>query len=377
MPNPDFVDINQLASTSNRNTIELFTKISPLLIPKYIDSIYNQSNTQNHKLSIQNHHLFHHYRFPTTNRDRLFYHALLRCDVNKVREMIDRNTINNYRTINKISVNEYRGWPGSRGYNVRPIVFFFDEVICPVTAKKLPFHKSLEIFQILVDNGANYWDNYPNYSENESVKAGTKWRFEMSNSYCDKLYMWKLLKIMGVSMKFSKYDCINANTNDNSNSKNNNSKNYYSNSNLEKKIKNMPEIELEITKYLLITPNGTDIAEDFIANRRFKCRAIPINLLRINYTDLEEKLPEFADTVEWLDKSMDATQSISKPGKWFYNTREKDKDNKIVRVYDFTLLNKIKNKRNPYTNEPWYDINLLKKFTISGNLNNNISSNND
>lgn len=82
-----------------------------------------------------------------------------------------------------------------------------------------------------------------------------------------------------------------------------------------------------------------------------------------NYDELPEELPKLAKTVEWLNDEMNVSEAASQPGKWFYNTRETNKDKEIVRIYDHTLLDMIRNRRNPYTNQLW-DSSVLKRFTI-------------
>lgn len=83
-----------------------------------------------------------------------------------------------------------------------------------------------------------------------------------------------------------------------------------------------------------------------------------------SWKNLPEKMPNLAGNVEWLDEMMEADQGASKSGKWFYNTRDLDSNKKIVRVFDHTLLNKIRNGENPYTRAKW-NRKVLARFTVA------------
>lgn len=74
--------------------------------------------------------------------------------------------------------------------------------------------------------------------------------------------------------------------------------------------------------------------------------------------------PKLASNVEWLGP--DLMPVNTKSGKWFYNTRDKNKMEEIVRVFDLKLLDKIKNDENPFTRKKWDPQNLATFDVRSG-----------
>lgn len=89
-----------------------------------------------------------------------------------------------------------------------------------------------------------------------------------------------------------------------------------------------------------------------------------LQYLNLRWEFLENKVPKLAKNTEWFDEMMEAEEAPSKAGKWFYNTRDTNLEGKIVRVYDSTLLTKIKNRENPFTRTKW-DLDVLRRFSIN------------
>lgn len=92
-------------------------------------------------------------RFVTTNNDRLFFQAMLDCDIADVSKYIEINTINKYKTINYM----IRSYDIFQGGNYRALQFFLEMCALPIfrAVKDCHLKKLTEIFQFLIDSGAN------------------------------------------------------------------------------------------------------------------------------------------------------------------------------------------------------------------------------
>lgn len=83
--------------------------------------------------------------------------------------------------------------------------------------------------------------------------------------------------------------------------------------------------------------------------------------IKINYESLQEKDPNLADDVKHIVSNKKYTDDLHLIKKWFYDIRDVNTENKIIRVFDKNVLNK--NNSNPFTSNAW-NKSVLRKFSF-------------
>lgn len=312
--------------------------------------------TRNNIQNIAFNHINVYWRFPTSNRDRLFYHALLRCDVENVRRLININQMDKFKTINIVSKSSRRSIGTSGGFNITPLDFFYQYVISNYQYQRVikrPYHKIVEIFQVLIENSARSY-KFASLSRELYEKA-----IQSFSPINEKVFFWKLLSIYGIDDPGSTNDLPAFDIPD-----------------YETKYKNLSNFDYKTQFYLLITSTGDDITSQYLSHWRFRSEPkivrTNMNFIRnvstginskLTYNSLKKILPKLADNVEWFDHEMYASQVGLQQGEWFYNTRDKNIKKEIVRVFDKSLLEKM--NKNPFTRQDW-TLKNLARFSING-----------
>lgn len=89
-----------------------------------------------------------------------------------------------------------------------------------------------------------------------------------------------------------------------------------------------------------------------------------------NYGHINEKDPILAPDVEWFGVDLWPLEERPISGDWFYNTRDHNEKNEILRIYDKDVLKKIPyidgKLKNPVTGKIWTE-GSLARFTLDDN----------